>query len=89
MYELERRAIFSKRWLLVTHKSRFTKTGDYIRYDEAGFAFFLCQDRQGNLNGFHNICRHRAYPVVTEDNGNVNILACKYHGMKRSLEVEW
>jgi phenylpropionate dioxygenase-like ring-hydroxylating dioxygenase large terminal subunit len=32
------------------------------------------------LNGFHNICRHRAYPVVTKDEGNVNILSCQYHG---------
>lgn len=81
MYELERRAIFSKRWLLITHRSRFTKPGDYVRYDEAGFSFFLCLDRQGNLNGFHNICRHRAFPIVTEEKGNVSILACKYHGM--------
>ncbi|KAF7554871.1 hypothetical protein G7Z17_g2596 [Cylindrodendrum hubeiense] len=85
MYELERRAIFSKRWLLVTHRSRFIKSGDYVRYDEAGFSFFLCLDRQGNLNGFHNICRHRAFPVVTEEKGNVSILACKYHGWSYGL----
>ncbi|KAH7007301.1 Rieske [2Fe-2S] iron-sulfur domain-containing protein [Ilyonectria destructans] len=85
MYELERRAIFSKRWLLITHRSRFTKPGDYVRYDEAGFSFFLCLDRQGNLNGFHNICRHRAFPIVTEEKGNVSILACKYHGWSYGL----
>ncbi|PCD43236.1 hypothetical protein AU210_002337 [Fusarium oxysporum f. sp. radicis-cucumerinum] len=85
MYELERRAVFSKRWLLVTHKSRFNKTGDYVRYQEAGFSFFLCRDREGNLNGFHNICRHRAYPVITKDEGNAKILACQYHGWSYGL----
>ncbi|KAJ3547160.1 hypothetical protein NM208_g1659 [Fusarium decemcellulare] len=85
MYELERRAIFSKRWLLVTHRSRFVKPGDYLRYEEAGFSFFLCLDRQNNLNGFHNICRHRAYPVITQESGNAIILSCKYHGWSYGL----
>ncbi|KAJ9265268.1 hypothetical protein DTO195F2_1880 [Paecilomyces variotii] len=80
MYELERRAIFSKKWLFITHKLRFTKPGDFLRFEEAGFSFVLCLDRDGNLNGFHNVCRHRAYPVVTEDQGNARIFACKYHG---------
>lgn len=80
LYELKRRAIFSKRWLLVTHRSRLTKPGDFIRYEEAGFPIFLCLDRQGNLRGFHNVCRHRAFPVVISDSGSANILACKYHG---------
>jgi phenylpropionate dioxygenase-like ring-hydroxylating dioxygenase large terminal subunit len=80
MYELERRAIFSKKWLLVTHKLRFTKPGDFVRFHEAGFSFVLCMDREGNVHGFHNICRHRAFPVVTEDHGNAKIFACKYHG---------
>lgn len=80
LYELERRAIFSKKWLLVTHRSRFSKPGDFLRYEEAGFLFFLCLDRQSALRGFHNFCRHRAYPVVTAETGTTNILACKYHG---------
>ncbi|KAJ5109897.1 hypothetical protein N7532_002542 [Penicillium argentinense] len=85
MYELERRAIFSKKWILITHKLRFEKPGDFLRFHEAGFSFFLCQDRQGNINGFHNICRHRAFPLVQEDEGNVKILSCKYHGWSYGL----
>ncbi|KAK7403928.1 hypothetical protein QQX98_010298 [Neonectria punicea] len=41
MYGLERRAIFSKRWLLITHRSRFIKAGDYVRYEEAGWSYGL------------------------------------------------
>lgn len=85
MYELERRAIFSKKWLLTTHKLRFTKPGDFFRFEQAGFSFVLCLDREGKLNGFHNICRHRAFPLVHEDEGNVKILACKYHGWSYGL----
>ncbi|CAG7926863.1 unnamed protein product [Penicillium olsonii] len=85
MYELERRAIFSKKWILITHKLRFEKPGDYHRFEEAGFSFFLCLDREGKLNGFHNICRHRAFPLVSQDDGNAKILSCKYHGWSYGL----
>lgn len=85
MYELERRAIFSKKWLLTTHKLRLPNTGDWLRYDIAGYAFILCRDRQGNINAFHNVCRHRAFPVVTDEKGSSTIFACKYHGWSYGL----
>ena len=37
MYQLERRAIFSRRWLILTHKSRLAKPGDFIRYNIANY----------------------------------------------------
>lgn len=85
MYELERRAIFSKKWILTTHKLRFTKPGDFHRFEVAGFSFVLTLDRQGSFNCFHNICRHRAFPLISEDEGNAKILSCKYHGWSYSL----
>lgn len=85
MYELERRAIFSKKWLLTTHTSRFDKTGDWIRYYIAGFPFVLVKDREGKINAFHNVCRHRAFPIVTEDQGTSRIFSCKYHGWSYGL----
>lgn len=85
MYELERRAIFSRRWLLATHKSRFTKAGDWIKYDIAGFQIIICRDRSGKINAFHNICRHRAYPVVEGENGTAKIFSCRYHGWSYGL----
>jgi phenylpropionate dioxygenase-like ring-hydroxylating dioxygenase large terminal subunit len=80
MYELERRAIFSKKWILVSHKLRFEETGDYVQITEAGFTFFIVKDRQGEIRAHHNVCRHRAYPLVEEQSGHKSILACKYHG---------
>jgi len=85
MYELERRAIFSRKWLLVTHRQRLTQPGDWLRYNIAGFDLVLCRDREGNINGFHNVCRHRAYPVVTGEKGSAKIFACQYHGWSYGL----
>ncbi|KAK5796744.1 hypothetical protein VI817_006028 [Penicillium citrinum] len=85
MYQLERRAIFSKHWLLLTHSSRFVKTGDYLSFTIANFPIFLIRDRDGNINGFHNTCRHRAFPVVQLVSGSASILSCKYHGWSYGL----
>ncbi|KAE8164611.1 hypothetical protein BDV40DRAFT_286917 [Aspergillus tamarii] len=38
-----------------------------------------------NLRGFHNVCRHHAYPVVNSDSGSVNILTCKCYGWPYGL----
>ncbi|KAK2761406.1 hypothetical protein FQN54_001928 [Arachnomyces sp. PD_36] len=85
MYELERRAIFSRKWLLTTHQLRLKEPGDFLRYDIAGFNIMLVRDRSGDINAFHNVCRHRAYPVVEGDKGTLKILACKYHGWSYGL----
>jgi phenylpropionate dioxygenase-like ring-hydroxylating dioxygenase large terminal subunit len=49
----------------------------------------LILDPQGKINDFHNVCRHRAYPLVEEDAGSVNILACKYHGRPPCIRCEF
>ncbi|KAK4620018.1 Carnitine monooxygenase oxygenase subunit [Fulvia fulva] len=85
MYQLERRAIFSRRWLFMTHNSRFKQAGDFIRFNVAGYDFVIIQDRQNNINAFHNVCRHRAYQVVEEPQGRKNILSCRYHGWSYGL----
>ncbi len=86
MYELERRAIFSRKWQLISHKARFTKAGDWIKFDVAGFNIMICRDRKDNINAFHNICRHRAFPVVEGSCGNKSIFQCKYHGWSYGLD---
>lgn len=85
MYDLERRAIFSKKWLLTTHKARLPNTGDWLQYEVADFKFIITKDRTGTINAFHNVCRHRAFPVVTEEQGNNSIFACKYHNWTYAL----
>lgn len=85
LYELERRAIFSRDWMLLTHVLRFDKSGDFQEFNIAGYSFFLIKDREGKINGFHNVCRHRAFPVVQAKSGNAKILSCRYHGWAYGL----
>lgn len=86
MYEFERRAIFSRRWLFMTHQSRLANAGDFLRFNVAGFDIIIVRDRKGSVNAFHNVCRHRAYPFLEKSEGNAKIFACRYHGWSYGLD---
>lgn len=81
IFELEQRAIFNKSWLFCIHESRFKKAGDYFAFSFTGINFFLIKSKvDGKIKAFHNVCRHRAYPVVRKEQGSSVVLGCKYHG---------
>lgn len=79
-YQLERRAIFSKSWILISHTNQFDASGKYVTYEMAGYPFFVIKDRTGNINAFLNVCRHRAFPILHQESGTAMALSCKYHG---------
>jgi phenylpropionate dioxygenase-like ring-hydroxylating dioxygenase large terminal subunit len=56
------------------HSSRFNKPGDYFKLEIAGFPFILIMGKDGVINGFHNVCRHRAYPIVKKVSGSSTVL---------------
>ncbi|KAG9240517.1 Rieske [2Fe-2S] iron-sulfur domain-containing protein, partial [Calycina marina] len=80
LFQLERRAIFSKQWLYATHASRFSKPGDYRTFDIAGFSIIVILGKDKVLRAFHNVCRHRAYAVTKKECGSSIVLGCRYHG---------
>jgi len=80
LFELEKRAVISKTWLHVCHSTLFKKAGDYRAFQIADFSFFVVLGKDGRLRAFHNICRHRAYSVVTKSEGSCLVMRCKYHG---------
>ncbi|KAE8381805.1 hypothetical protein BDV26DRAFT_278429 [Aspergillus bertholletiae] len=61
-------------------------SGDFLSFTVANFSFFLIRDRDGTINGFHNICRYRAFPVVQTRSGSTSILSCKYYGWSYGLK---
>ncbi|OJD20347.1 hypothetical protein ACJ73_08319 [Blastomyces percursus] len=81
VFRLEKRAIFSKTWLYIAHISRFTKPGDYHAFEICGFPLFLIQGKDSGIRAFHNVCRHRAYPVISKKkSGSSTVMGCRYHG---------
>ncbi|MGZ9097954.1 MAG: aromatic ring-hydroxylating oxygenase subunit alpha [Micavibrio sp.] len=80
VYEAERKAIFFNQWLLFGHVSLFDAPGKHLTQNIAGWSVFVIRDKQGELKAFHNVCRHRAAPLLQDGPGKTDVLRCLYHG---------
>jgi len=79
-FELERQRIFAREWILVGHESEVAEPGRTLAECLAGYPIFVQRGRDGSLRGFHNVCRHRAGPLVEDGRGTHHSLRCRYHG---------
>ena len=85
-FDEERRAIFGSSWILLGHETELAEPGDTLAERLAGWPVFVRRGRDGVLRGFHDVCRHRAGPVVGMPTGDVAQacrvarLRCRYHG---------
>jgi phenylpropionate dioxygenase-like ring-hydroxylating dioxygenase large terminal subunit/AcrR family transcriptional regulator len=80
-YELERRILFGRQWLLMGHTSHVPEPGDFMTLDAAGERALAIRGGDGALRAFHNVCQHRASRVVRGDSGSCSgAIVCPYHG---------
>ena len=86
VHELERRRIFGRSWLFFGFAHRLQAVGDYLAADIAGWNVVVVVDDAGALRGHHNVCRHRAGPLVGPGSGRVPSLVCRYHGWAYGLD---
>lgn len=75
-------------WICLSHRGRFAKPGDYVAYELAGFRFFIILGKDEEIRTFHNICRHRAFPVAKKASGSAMVLGCQYHGWSYNTKGE-
>lgn len=82
---LESQRIFHRTWQLVGRLDQLPEPGSYFAAEIAGDPIVILRDSQGGLRGFHNVCRHRAGPVV-QGTGCRRTLQCGYHGWTYGLD---
>ncbi|HVZ68636.1 MAG TPA: aromatic ring-hydroxylating dioxygenase subunit alpha [Rhizomicrobium sp.] len=86
-YETERRAVFGHSWLFLGHESQLPGPGNYISLTFAGFPLFAVRGKDGTIRAFHNVCRHRAGPLVEDGSGSCGEnIVCRYHGWRYALD---
>lgn len=86
VYARERQAIFRRHWWVVAREAQLGAAGAYVTGECAGWPLFVLRGRDGALRGFHNVCRHRAGPLLREGEGRCSALSCRYHGWRYDLE---
>jgi choline monooxygenase len=85
--QAERRAIFAREWQVVGATSQVADARRYLARDVAGWPVVVVRQDDGTLRAFHNVCRHRAAPLVTAPAGGcAGGLVCPYHGWSYELD---
>jgi nitrite reductase/ring-hydroxylating ferredoxin subunit len=85
MLEREQRAIFRRTWQYACSLDLLRLPGNFAAVDVAGTPVVLTRGADGELNAFHNVCRHRA-GVVARGCGNRKTLQCAYHGWRYGVD---
>jgi Rieske 2Fe-2S family protein len=79
MFRVDMEEVFQKEWLFVGMTSEIPTKGDYVTVEIGQNPVLIVRDAEGNINAFHNTCRHRGSRICTEHRGKVANLVCPYH----------
>ncbi len=80
VYEAELKHIIAPHWQVIGPAGAVSDAGDVIARDIGGIPVVVVRSPEGALNGFYNICPHRAGPIATCDRKGLKRLRCAYHG---------
>ncbi|WBO22466.1 aromatic ring-hydroxylating oxygenase subunit alpha [Sphingomonas abietis] len=73
-------------WQLVCHASDVAGAGDFHTLDYAGESVVVVRGRDGGLNAFINVCRHRGARLLDGPSGCAKRLVCPYHAWTYDLD---
>ncbi len=83
--EAEQRHVFAKDWLCAGRVDALKDPGDYLTMEIAGEPIIILRDRDGQLRGLSNVCRHRMSTLL-EGRGHVRAIVCPYHAWTYNLD---
>lgn len=84
-FRVEQERVWSNSWVVVGYASEIPNPGDVLVGEVAGQSILVVRNQRGELHAFHNVCRHRASRLITE-NTNCKVIRCPYHGWGYSLD---
>lgn len=82
-FELEKKHIFAKSWLMVGRESDVLKPGDYITYqvEALSASLIIIRGKDSVLRAFYNACAHRGATILNASCGEARGgLVCPFHG---------
>jgi phenylpropionate dioxygenase-like ring-hydroxylating dioxygenase large terminal subunit len=85
MTRLEYERILKPSWQIVCHVNSIPAPGDFMTLDIGGDSVVAVRNSQGQIQAFHNVCRHRGARIL-EGTGNCpGAITCPYHGWSYKL----
>jgi len=85
-FERECASLFVKEWVFVGFAHELKTTGDAIPVTVANTPILLVRNKAGEINAFHNVCRHRCVKLVDEPGNLGRVIRCPYHAWVYGLD---
>ena len=82
---LERERIFRRTWQYVGRTAQVEEPASYFTSTAGHIPVVVVRDREGELRGFVNVCRHRGH-LVAQGEGCRETLQCPYHAWTYGLD---
>ncbi len=86
IYQKEIENIFLENWILAGHASQIPNHGDFFLLEFDKESVIITRTKEGTINAFLNVCRHRGSRICLENSGNAKVLTCPYHAWSYSLD---
>ena len=86
IYERELERVINRNWILAGHVSEVANEGDFKVLNVARESAIIVRGKDGSINAFANVCRHRGSVVCLESRGNTREFSCPYHGWKYDID---
>ena len=85
IFRAEQERIFAGSWQYAVPTAWVSEPGEYATCHAGLVPIVVVRDHDGRLNGFVNICRHRATEVA-QGRGKRETLQCPYHAWTYGLD---
>jgi Rieske 2Fe-2S family protein len=79
IYRLDLARVWRRGWLFAGHTGEIPEPGDYLTVPLDTDSVILIRGDDGQVRGFHNLCRHRGSLLCPDAAGHVGKLVCPYH----------
>ncbi|MCU1679574.1 MAG: rieske 2Fe-2S family protein [Amycolatopsis sp.] len=87
IFALEQSQIFEAGWFCAVRAADLPNPGSFETVQVGRESVLIARGRDGALNAFLNVCRHRGARVCTEDSGSVKrSFQCPYHAWTYGLD---
>ena len=86
MWETECKTVLAKNWVCVGFAHELKNGGDVVPVTLAEQPLLLVKNRDGEIKGFHNVCRHRCMTLVEEPGNIGKLIRCPYHAWAYDLD---
>jgi glycine betaine catabolism A len=86
IFELEKKNIFGKSWILVGYEYEVAEPGEYITTKVEGENILIVRGKDRVLRAFLNVCRHRGATLCSDPCGKTGVIRCPYHSWSYGLD---